>query len=78
MSDDKTVETDRIKKTRVNLYLPEPLRLWVWEQANENGLNFTTMLQIMILDYKKQKEALDMTNALKALDMLKNDMLINK
>lgn len=50
-----------IKKSRMNMYFPDDLKDWLWEQANKNGFNLTTMVQMIVLDYKKQQEAIDMT-----------------
>lgn len=51
----------RVEKSRVNMYFPNDLKDWLWEQANKNGFNLTTMVQMIVLDYKKQQEAIDMT-----------------
>ncbi len=48
-----------IEKSRVNMYLPNDLKDWLWQEANKNGFNLTTMVQVIILDYKKQQEALE-------------------
>jgi len=57
----------KIKKTRINMYLPDDLLDWLWKQANKNGFNLTTMVQMIILDYKKQQEAIDMTRIVQML-----------
>ena len=68
----KKMSDKRIEKSRVNMYFPTDLKNWLWEQANENGFNLTTMVQMIVLDYKKQKEALDMTKiAQMMIDMQK-------
>ena len=49
------------------MYLPDDLLDWLWKQANKNGFNLTTMVQMIILDYKKQQEAIDMTRIVQML-----------
>jgi len=61
------MSNSRIKKTRINMYLPDDLLDWLWSQANKNGFNLTTMVQMIILDYKKQQEAIDMTRIVQML-----------
>ena len=48
-------------KSRININLPSDLKDWIAEQAIINGFSLTMMIQVMILDYKKQLEALDMS-----------------
>lgn len=43
------------------MYFPDDLKDWLWEQANKNGFNLTTMVQMIVLDYKKQQEAMDIS-----------------
>lgn len=51
-----------MEKVRVNMYLPKDLKDWFNEEAEKNGFNFTTMVQVAMLDYRKQTEALGMTD----------------
>lgn len=55
------MEDKTIKKSRMNMYFPDDLKDWLWEQANKNGFNLTTMVQMIVLDYKKQQEAMDIS-----------------
>ena len=54
-------------KSRVNINLPADLKKWATEQAEINGFSLTMMIQVMMLDYKKQLEALDMTKFAQSL-----------
>ena len=61
------MEDNKIKKSRINMYFPDDLKDWLWEEANKNGFNLTTMIQMIVLDYKKQQEAIDMTKIVQVL-----------
>ena len=49
-----------MEKVRVNMYLPKDIKDYVNAKAEENGFNLTTMIQVMILDYRKQEQAMQM------------------
>lgn len=59
---------EKVEKARVNLYLPQYLKDYVWKEAEKQGFNFTTMVQVMIMDYKKQQDALEMNNIYRSLE----------
>ena len=52
------------------MYLPADLKEWYVGQAEKNGFNLTTMIQVAMLDYKKQQEAMQSMNMVNSLEQL--------
>lgn len=63
----------KVKKDRVNMWLPVDIKDWLWQEANKQGFNLTTMIQVIILDYKKQQEAMDMSRVAQLLKEAMNE-----
>ena len=59
-----------MEKVRVNMYLPADLKEWYVEEAEKNGFNLTTIIQVAILDYKKQQEAMHSMSMVSSLEQL--------
>lgn len=59
-----------MEKVRVNMYLPADLKEWYVSEGEKNGFNLTTMIQVAMLDYKKQQEAMQSMDIIKALEQL--------
>ena len=55
------------EKVRVNMNFPLELKLWLEEEAEKNGFNLTTMIQLACMNYRKEQEALRMASQ---VDML--------
>lgn len=64
----ETIGGYKMEKVRVNMYLPVDLKEWFWREAEKNGFNLTTMIQVAMLDYKKQQEAMLMTDHIMELN----------
>lgn len=56
-----------MEKVRINMYLPKDIKDYISSKAEENGFNLTTMIQVMILDYRKQEKAMEMA---KLIDLI--------
>ena len=56
-----------MEKVRINMYLPLDLKQWFMEEAEKNGFNLTTMIQVAMLDYKKQQEAMGTMNIINSM-----------
>ena len=65
-----------MEKVRVNMYLPVDLKSWYVDEAEKNGFNLTTMIQVAMLEYKKTQEAMDTMALVKALE--RKGVLINE
>lgn len=61
-----------MEKVRVNMYLPADLKEWYVVEAEKNGFNLTTMIQVAMLDYKKQQEAMHSMGMVSSLEQLIN------
>lgn len=48
------------EKVRVNMNFPLELKQWLEEEAERNGFNLTTMIQLACMNYRKEQEALRM------------------
>lgn len=59
-----------MEKVRVNMYLPAELKEWFVGEAEKNGFNLTTMIQVAMLDYKKQQEAMHSMSTVNSLQQL--------
>lgn len=55
------------EKVRVNMNFPLELKQWLEEEAERNGFNLTTMIQLACMNYRKEQEALRMADQ---VDML--------
>lgn len=54
------------------MYLPSDLKEWYINEAEKNGFNLTTMIQVAMLDYKKQQEAMQSMNTVNSIGHLLN------
>lgn len=45
-------------KARINMNFPSELKQWLEQEADRNGFNLTTMIQVACMEYRKEQEAL--------------------
>lgn len=59
-------------RVRLNISLPQDLNDYVRTLAEENDLNLTTMIQLILMQYREQHTAMNIMNGYTNL----NDMMI--
>lgn len=53
------------EKVRVNMNFPLELKQWLEDEAEKNGFNLTTMIQLACMNYRKEQEAIEMSRLVK-------------
>lgn len=48
-------------KVKVSMNIPVDMKAYVDAEADKNGFTFTTMIQVIVSQYKRENEAIELT-----------------
>lgn len=65
------------EKTRISMLMPTELKEYLTKEGDKLGLNFTTMVLIACMEYRKTQQSVEMGSLMKSLMELNNDKLLN-
>lgn len=64
------------EKTRISMLMPTELKEYLTSEGDKLGLNFTTMVLIACMEYRKTQQGIEMGGMMKALMDGNNDKLL--
>lgn len=64
------------EKTRISMLMPTELKEYLTNEGDKLGLNFTTMVLIACMEYRKTQQGIEMGGMMKALMDGNNDKLL--